>query len=81
MIPVEQELPSTKTFTSKAVLFMVDGVRYAGHYHDNGWFYCDEQFGHEHGKQVVGMAAGPLARRDNFSGKVPEAKVTEWEYV
>ena len=76
MITVQEGLPSTTMFTSKAVLFMVDGVRYAGHYHENGWFYCDE-----HKKRGVGMAAGPFARRDNFSGKVPEAIVTAWEYV
>jgi hypothetical protein len=77
MILTSDELPKTDGLVSDAVIFLVDGIRYAGHYHSNGWFYCDEWR-----KGKVGMAKGPHATASTFdSGRLPDHKATAWEYV
>jgi hypothetical protein len=78
MKSVLDELPATDGLSSKPVLFVVDGKRYAGHYHINGWFYCDEWGGNHQ----MRMAAGPAAKDVGFYR--PEDVlhyVTEWEYL
>jgi hypothetical protein len=54
-----EALPETPLFTSKPLLFLVDGpdgvLCYAGHYHCNGWFYGNVG---EADKTLVSLAWG-----------------------
>jgi hypothetical protein len=65
-------LPEVDSLISKPLLFTVNGEEYFGHYHCNGWFYCDEL-------ALNFMALGnkcPL----NGDAKV-EHIVTSWRYL
>lgn len=73
MQPVKDTLPEIKGRTSRPLLFVVEGKRYAGYYHKDGWFYCQE-----HGHPALVSAFGPNVD----TSSVPDAKaVTEWEYL
>lgn len=77
MISVKTGLPETKNLVSDPVRFVVEGKVYAGHYHDNGWFYNDYRDGHG-----LYMAQGPKAKCGRSSWDLlPKHKVTEWEYA
>ena len=70
MTSVNDSLPEVVGFVSGTLLFWVDGERYAGHYHSNGWFYCDE-------RRVWLMAAGPEAKPIETC----DLRATHWEYL
>ena len=70
MTSVNDSLPAVVGFISGTLLFWVDGERYAGHYHSNGWFYCDE-------RRVWLMAAGPEANPIETCN----LRATHWEYL
>ena len=76
------ELPRIRPnkFTSKPLIFVVEGRVYAGHYHENGWFYNDKC-------DYDGLFNAPGPRASRVSGivssrdpkKLPQ--VTEWYYL
>lgn len=73
-------LPEIRCFTSRPVLFIVDDVRYAGHYHLNGFFYVSDDKKYEkpifYGKHPKTQ---PTAFGSQDLGAVPN--VTSWEYI
>jgi hypothetical protein len=75
-------LPKISDFlTSKPILFMVDGKRYAGHYHMNGWFYVAD---HNKYESKLFNAKGPKASvmPSLIDNSIPDgSKVTSWEYL
>lgn len=77
--PVLPEI--TQCLTSAPLLFIVDGKKYAGHYHMNGYFYVAE-----HGKYKTQLftAEGPKAYGSlGLTGFATPAspKCTSWEYI
>lgn len=81
-ISVTDQLPQTSVFTSRPLLFMANGKQYAGHYHDNGWFYCDDT-GFSGIMAWGGTLNGKVRPRRSFSGgdlaQWPD--VTHWRYL
>lgn len=70
---VNNLLPEIKGRSSRPILFVVEGKRYSGYFHKDGWFYRKE-----HGHSLMVSACGPNVDTTDL----PEAKsVTEWEYV
>jgi hypothetical protein len=73
-------LPEISGFTSRPVLFIVDGRLYAGYYHLNGLFYVAEYRKYEfpifyarHAKTDVSRWTGPSLENVPF--------ITSWEYL
>lgn len=75
LISVNAALPDVEHFISDTVVFLVRGVAYMGHYHCNGWFYCDEE------TNGISMAKGPRAMPSNILPGTPDFKVTAWGYL
>jgi hypothetical protein len=72
MQSVNDTLPAVKGRTSRHILFITEGQRYAGYYHNDGWFYSKEK------GQMMVSAFGPNAD----TSSVTDAKAaTEWEYL
>lgn len=81
MISVSKELPKVNGRVSKPVSFVVDGEVFIGVYHENGWFYSSDRLAGKMHKKAI-MAKGPKAEcRMQSWGELPQAEVTEWEYV
>lgn len=66
-------LPELVGFTSRPILFVVDGSRYAGHYHMNGYFYVAEYQRYE---KSISIARHPQTKNGDFG-----PLVSSWEYV
>lgn len=82
MISVHDALPSIiDGLISAPVIFIADGARYTGIYHENGWFYTRERLIGHRGANFV-MAKGPKAScRCSSWDELPRTEATEWEYV
>jgi hypothetical protein len=72
----KDKLPDTPILTSLPVLFIIDGKRYAGHYHANGFFYVAEYQRYKD-KMFYG---GTKESEINFGVQAIQ-KCTSWEYV
>ena len=77
---IELPCPIPNKFTSKPLIFVVEGRVYAGHYHENGWFYndrCDDD------DDELFNAPGPKAISGIVSSRDPKKlpQVTEWYYL
>lgn len=74
-IHVREALPEITHIglASNSLLFKVEEKEYAGHYHSNGFFYCDEN----RISDEEWMADGPNVGRHTPTGR----KVSEWRYI
>lgn len=73
-------LPEITGFTSRPVLFIVDGRRYAGHYHLNGYFYVADDRKYEYPIYYARHAKTDTSRWiGSQSEDIP--LVSSWEYV
>jgi hypothetical protein len=80
MISVNDSLPHTGHHTiSDAIIFMVDGKKYAGYYHMNGVFYSCEKRRHDAAREVT-LARGPNQLPQPYEKNVTHV-CTHWEYL
>ena len=73
-------LPETKLFTSRPVLFIVNRIRYAGYYHENGFFYVSEDKKYE---KPIFYAKHPKTNPTPFGMQNLNdvADISSWEYI
>lgn len=73
-IKTSNALPDTSFSVSKPLFFIADKKIFAGHYHSNGWFYCEVE------NLEIRMARGRISAVP-AGGDAPYYDVTHWQYM
>lgn len=67
--------PEVHNLVSSTVLFLIDHKVYMGHYHCNGFFYCDE---YEY-KDIVAVCNSDVYKQYPYAKEVPI--IEAWAYL